>query len=82
MGKNGVDGVYTADPRTDPDAVKLDHADLHRGPAAAASGGRRARRSACAWTTTLPMLVFGLEGEGNVARALRGEKIGTLVTAS
>ena len=25
MGKNGVDGVYSADPRTDPDAVKLDH---------------------------------------------------------
>lgn len=25
MGKNGVDGVYTADPRTNPDAVKLDH---------------------------------------------------------
>ena len=29
----------------------------------------------------LPMVVFGLEGDGNVTRALRGEKIGTLVTA-
>ena len=28
----------------------------------------------------LPMVVFGMEGEGNVARALRGERIGTLVT--
>jgi uridylate kinase len=29
----------------------------------------------------LTMVVFGMEGEGNVTRALRGEKIGTLVTA-
>jgi uridylate kinase len=29
----------------------------------------------------LPMVVFGMEGEGNVTRALLGEKIGTLVTA-
>jgi uridylate kinase len=29
----------------------------------------------------LPMIVFGMETEGNVARAVRGERIGTLVTA-
>ena len=29
----------------------------------------------------LPMLVFGMEGEGNITRALQGERIGTLVTA-
>jgi uridylate kinase len=27
------------------------------------------------------MIVFGMQGEGNIARAVRGEKIGTLVTA-
>jgi len=27
------------------------------------------------------MIVFGMEGEGNIASAIRGEKIGTLVTA-
>jgi uridylate kinase len=27
----------------------------------------------------LPMIVFGMQGEGNVARAVRGERIGTLV---
>jgi len=27
------------------------------------------------------MIVFGMEGDGNIARAIRGEKIGTLVTA-
>jgi uridylate kinase len=29
----------------------------------------------------LPMVVFGMEGDGNVTRALRGEPIGTLVCA-
>jgi uridylate kinase len=29
----------------------------------------------------LPMVVFGMQGEGNITRAVRGEKIGTLVTA-
>ena len=30
----------------------------------------------------LPMIVFGMDGEGNIARVLRGEKIGTLVHAA
>jgi len=30
----------------------------------------------------MPMIVFGMEGEGNVMRAVRGERIGTLVSAS
>jgi uridylate kinase len=29
----------------------------------------------------LPMVVFGMEGDGNITRALRGEPIGTLVTS-
>ncbi len=29
----------------------------------------------------MPMVVFGIEGTGNVARAVRGERIGTLVVA-
>ena len=41
MGKNGVDGVYSADPRNDPTATKLDDADLLRGAAAGAAGRRR-----------------------------------------
>ena len=36
MAKNGVDGVYDADPRTDPDAVKFDELTLRRGPASRA----------------------------------------------
>ena len=80
MSKNGVDGVYTADPRTDPDAVKLDRVTY----AEALQQGLRvvdaAAFSLC-MDNKLPMIVFGMQGEGNIARAVRGEKIGTLVTA-
>ena len=43
MGKNGVDGVYTADPRTDPTATKLDTVTLRRGTALGLQGRRRRR---------------------------------------
>ncbi len=80
MSKNGVDGVYSADPRTDPDAVKLDRVTY----ADALQKGLRvvdaAAFSLC-MDNKLPMIVFGMQGEGNIARAVRGEKIGTLVTA-
>ena len=80
MSKNGVDGVYSADPRTNPDAVKLDRVTY----AEALQKGLRvvdaAAFSLC-MDNKLPMIVFGMQGEGNIARAVRGEKIGTLVTA-
>ncbi len=41
ISKNGVDGVYTADPRKDPDARAARARDLRQGPAAAAQGRRR-----------------------------------------
>src|SRR5690348_13737260 len=80
MSKNGVDGVYTADPNTDPTAVKLDtitfdemlREDLRVADAAAFSLCKDNR---------LPMLVFAAEGEDTIVRAVSGEKIGTLITA-
>lgn len=81
MGKNGVDGVYTADPRTNPDAQMLTDltftdaliADLGVMDAAAMSLSR---------DNNLPMRVFGMDTDGNVTRALLGESIGTKVTAN
>jgi uridylate kinase len=80
MSKNGVDGVYSADPRIDPNAVKLDtitfdemlREDLRVADAAAFSLCKDNR---------LPMLVFAAEGEDTIVRAVSGEKIGTLITA-
>ncbi|MDQ2674995.1 MAG: UMP kinase [Chloroflexota bacterium] len=80
MSKNGVDGVYTADPRRDPTAVKLDsvtYADaLRRGLKVV-----DATAFSLCMDNRLPMIVFGMEADGNIVRAVRGERIGTLVTA-
>ncbi|HET7475189.1 MAG TPA: UMP kinase [Dermatophilaceae bacterium] len=80
MSKNGVDGVYTADPRTSADAVKLDRVTYSEALQQNLRVVDAAAFSLC-MDNKLPMIVFGMEGEGNVARAVRGERIGTLVTA-
>lgn len=79
MGKNGVDGVYTADPRTDADARRLDTVTFTE----ALQRGLRvidATAFSLCMDNGLPMRVFGMDEPGNVTRALLGEKIGTLVT--
>ncbi|GIG38446.1 UMP kinase [Cellulomonas phragmiteti] len=81
MGKNGVDGVYTADPRLDPDARKLDHLTYTEAIVGELGVMDTSALSLCR-DNDVPMRVFGLEATGNVTRALEGEKIGTLVTAS
>ncbi|MGP7960745.1 UMP kinase [Sanguibacter sp. A247] len=80
MGKNGVDGVYTADPRTDPSATLLStltYSDaLQRGLRVVDSTAF----SLC-MDNGVKMRVFGMGEPGNVTRALLGENIGTVVTA-
>jgi uridylate kinase len=78
MGKQGVDGVYDSDPKTNPDAVKFDQLSyddfLSRGLRVA-----DATAISLARDNALPIVIFGLE-EGNIARVVRGEKIGTVVS--
>ena len=81
MGKNGVDGVYSADPRTDPTAVKLDHLTYTDALVNDLGVMDGSALSLCR-DNDVRMRVFGLEEAGNVTRALQGEKIGTLITAS
>jgi uridylate kinase len=78
MGKNGVDGVYTADPRLDPSATKLDSVTFKR---ALKRGLRVADATAFAlcMENGLPMIVFGMQIKGAIARIVQGEKIGTYV---
>lgn len=80
LGKNGVDGVYTADPRKDPTATKLDtvtYSDaLQRGLKVA-----DATAFALLMENHLPMIVFGMEQDGAIAQLVKGEKIGTYVGA-
>lgn len=79
VAKNGVDGVYTADPKKDPTATRIDrltYSDaLQRGLKVVDSTAF----SLC-MDNRMEMRVFGMEPAGNVTRALLGETIGTLVT--
>ena len=80
VAKNGVDGVYTDDPKANPDAVRYDRVTYRE---ALAEGLRVVDATAFGLCSenSLNMRVFGMNGQGNVTRALLGEKIGTLVTA-
>jgi len=80
MSKSGVDGVYSADPRTDPTARKYDELTFDDALRMGLKVVDAAAFALC-MENKLPMIVFGMEGEGNIARVLRGEKIGTLVHA-
>lgn len=81
MSKNGVDGVYTADPRTDANARKLDTVTFGEALRRDLRVADAAAFSLC-MDNGLPMLVFGAEGEDTIVRALRGDRIGTLITAA
>jgi len=80
LAKSGVDGVYDADPRLDPTAVKFDAVNydevLGRGLKVADAAAFALCRE-----NNLPIVVFSL-ADGNIARAVRGEKIGTVVSAA
>ena len=79
VAKNGVDGVYTADPRTDASATGIDRiTDLDALPRGLKVVDSTAF-SLC-MDNRMDMRVFGMEPAGNVTRALLGEPIGTLVT--
>jgi uridylate kinase len=79
MGKNGVDGVYDSDPRRNPDAKKLDHL-TYTDALVNRLGVMDDTALAMCRDNDVQMRVFGMEGEGNVTRALAGEPIGTLIT--
>ena len=74
-----VDGVYDADPRHAPDAIRFHHLDyaevLRRGLQV-----MDATAVSLCMDNDLPIVVFDLMAEGNVVRAVRGERIGTLVS--
>ncbi|MGO3153171.1 MAG: UMP kinase [Galactobacter sp.] len=79
MAKSGVDGVYTADPNKDPAAQKIDHLTYDDALRRNIRVMDQTAMTMCK-DNSLTMRVFGMEGEGNVTRALLGEPIGTLVT--
>ena len=80
VAKNGVDGVYDSDPRTNPKAKKLDRISYQEALVQGLKVVDSTAFSLC-MDNGMPMVVFGMEPAGNITKALRGAKIGTLVTA-
>ncbi|WP_126426435.1 UMP kinase [Brevibacillus marinus] len=78
MAKNKVDGVYSADPSVYPDAVKYDQLTflevLNKG-----LGVMDSTASSLCMDNHIPLIVFSITEEGNIRRAIMGEKIGTII---
>jgi uridylate kinase len=75
-----VDGIYTADPRRDPKAKRYDHITYDE-----AIEKKLAVMDGTAFTlcrdNQLPIVVFDLFKDGNLERVVRGDTIGTVVSA-
>lgn len=80
VGKNGVDGVYSADPKTDPTATRFDHLTYQEALQKELKVMDATAFSLC-MDNKLNTRVFGMSEPGNVTSALLGETIGTLVSA-
>jgi uridylate kinase len=79
LAKSGVNGVYTADPRKDPTATKYDSISFDEVISKSLAVADAAAFSLCR-ENHLPIVVFDLKDKGNIARAVRGDGIGTLVS--
>jgi uridylate kinase len=80
VAKSGVDGVYSADPHKDTTATKFDELTYDEAIARDLRIMDQTAFTLCS-ENKLPMIVFGMETEGNILRAVQGERIGTLVSA-
>jgi len=79
MAKNGVEGVYTADPAQDPDArflPELTHMDAIQ----RRLGVMDATALTLCMENELPLYVFNMDDEDNILRIISGERVGTLVS--
>ena len=79
MGKQGVDGVYDSDPRTNADAKKFDALTYDQFLAEDLKVAD-ATAIALARDNDLDLVFFNLSENGNIARVIAGEEIGTLVS--
>jgi uridylate kinase len=79
LAKSGVDGVYSADPRKNKNATKYEKISFDEVFSKSLAVADAAAFSLCR-ENNLPIVVFDLMKSGNIARAVRGESIGTLVS--
>ena len=78
MAKNGVDGIYSADPKKDPAAVKFDQLTqldiINKGLNVMDTTAR-----SLSMDNDIPFVVFNLNESGNIRKVVEGENIGTTV---
>ena len=79
LAKSGVDGVYSADPKKEKSAVKYDQISYDEVLSKSLAVADAAAFALCR-ENHLPIVIFDLMKNGNIARAVRGETIGTLVS--
>ena len=79
LAKSGVDGVYSADPKKDPSAIKYQNVSFDDVLSRSLAVADAAAFSLCR-ENNLPIIVFDLKNKGNIARAVRGDSVGTLVS--
>jgi uridylate kinase len=79
MGKNGVDGVYDGDPDENPDASFLPEL-THREAIERGLKVMDTTALSLCMDNGLPIYVFGLDDERNIARVAAGERVGTIIS--
>jgi uridylate kinase len=78
MAKNGVEGVYTADPREDPEAMLIDEITHMEAVSRQLRVMDLTALTLC-MENNLPIHVFNMDDERNIDRIVCGERVGTLV---
>lgn len=78
MAKNGVDGVYSADPNIDHNAVKFDHL-THMDIINKGLHVMDSTASTLSMDNDIPLVVFNLNQPGNIKKVVLGDEIGTTV---
>lgn len=80
VAKNGVDGVYSADPKKDPKARRLEKISYQEALVQGLKVVDATAFSLC-MDNQMPMRVFGMQGKNNITDAIKGKAIGTYVSA-
>ncbi|MEN9608962.1 MAG: hypothetical protein RLZZ06_893 [Actinomycetota bacterium] len=80
VAKNGVDGVYSADPKKDPKAKRLEKISYQEALVQGLKVVDATAFSLC-MDNKMPMRVFGMQGKNNITDAIKGKAIGTYVSA-
>ncbi len=79
MAKNGTEGVYDSDPKTNPNAIMFDHLTFSKILNEKLGVMDMTAATLCR-DNNLKAIVFNMNKEGNIIKAVKGEKIGTLVS--